>query len=290
MNSIPINLLNAFVIFNESRNIDEAAIKLGITQPGLSKQLNLLEDLLQTRIFLMSGRKKILTPFGKDLHRSLKEKIGLVQEVVERIKLIHTNASLATIKIAARRGILDRISSRLKFSGRLIFLESSNDQTVKSLLNLNFDIGIAHSIPDTSELTAGPLFCESFRIVIPKVFLSTKPTYGKPLFAILKKRPCVGYKVRDEIVKAACCYSNSEVTELAMPRITENYASLLGMVNSGIGWAVLPSYFEISEKLNWSVSIPEKVIQGKKFYVVYRPEFSSTPWFKDLIREIHSCF
>lgn len=191
---------------------------------------------------------------------------------------------------AGRRGVLDRLSSKINFQGSMIFLETSNDQTVKTLLNLESEIGIAHSLPDTPELTARPLFREEFRIVIPKNFILSKPTYGKSLFAHLKNHPCVGYKNRDEILKAACSYTESEMIDLRMPRITENYASLLDMVNRKHGWAVLPSYLEISEKLNWSISVPEKVIPRRQFFVVYRPEFSSIAWFKNLLSEIQSCF
>ena len=69
MNAIPLSLLNSFIVFNESNNITDAATALGITQPALSKQLMLLESILSEPVFLLRGRKKVLTPFGTDLHK-----------------------------------------------------------------------------------------------------------------------------------------------------------------------------------------------------------------------------
>ncbi len=77
---------------------------------------------------------------------------------------------------------------------------------------------------------------------------------------------------------------------LRMKRITENYSSLAEMVNTKIGWSALPSYLGKYEKLNWYVPIPEKIIPHRQFFIIHRPEFSVTPWFKNLVLEIQSCF
>ncbi|HEY8272056.1 MAG TPA: LysR family transcriptional regulator [Pseudobdellovibrionaceae bacterium] len=61
MENIPVHLLNAFVVFNESKSIGEAAVRLQITQPALSKQLKQLEERLPNAVFTFSGRKKVLT-------------------------------------------------------------------------------------------------------------------------------------------------------------------------------------------------------------------------------------
>jgi DNA-binding transcriptional LysR family regulator len=290
METIPIHLLNAFVAFNESKNIVEAAMKLQITQPALSKQLKALEARLPTRVFTVSGRKKSLTPFGLDLHRRLKERIGNIQELVQETWNLHANSSHAKIKISGRRGILDRISGEIKFSGSIYFEELSNEKIIKSLLALDCEIGVVHSSPNTHELVVKPLFKEEFRLVVPKALLPKRQVFGEKLFVELQSLPCLAYRPNDEILKSVCAFNSIEVSDLKMVRATENYQSLAEMVDVKMGWAVLPTYIDISENKNWLIPLPEDACSARQFYIAYRPEFSSVKWFKELIVEIRSCF
>ncbi|MGZ3786854.1 MAG: LysR family transcriptional regulator [Bdellovibrio sp.] len=290
MSTIPITLLNSFVVFNESKNIVEAAQKLGITQPALSKQLKQLEQSLSEPIFFLRGRKKMLTSFGQDLHLRLAERIGNLQEVVEHTQKVHSDSAVTTIRIAGRRGILDRISGKINTPRNLHFIESSNENIIGSILSLKADVGIAHSIPDTHELIAKPLFKEKFQFVIPKKFFKHQPTLGKSLSTQLKSIPCLGYKPHDEILKAACSYSEEEMKQLKIIRLTENYSSLAEMVSLKNGWTVLPSYLKTSELQNWLVPIPERLIPHRQFFIIYRSELASVSWLKSLVLELNSCF
>jgi len=290
MTNIPIHLLNSFVVFNESKNIVDASASLGITQPALSKQLKQIEGCFDEPIFILRGRKKVLTPFGRELHDKLKARIGDIQGVVQHARKLFSSQTQANIRIAGRRGILDRMSGKVKFDGCLHFLEASNEQTVKMLMTMNSDLGVAHSFPETHELIAMSLFKELFSLVIPKKFISRQPTYGKALFSQLLSHPCLAYKANDEIVKSVCYYTEAEMGQLKVARVTENYMSLAEMVSAKWGWAILPSYLNISEKQNWIIPIPEKIVPRRQFFLIYRPEFSSITWFKDLISEIQLCF
>lgn len=290
MNSVSLNLLNSFVVFNEIGNMTEAAKALGITQPALSKQLVQLEQQLGRPLFQMVGRKKMLTAFGKDLHLKIKDKVDHVQQLVGLTTKLHSSGMSKTIYVSGRREVLDRITNRLNFEGSLIFTQAPNNQTVEAVLGLKADIGITHKIPNTFELISKPLFKEEFLITIPKKMIPQKPTYGKSLFADLLKLPCLGYRPEDEIIKDACGYSNVEMKSLRMIRATENYGSLAEMVNAQMGWSVIPSHIKVSEKQAWIVKVPAKIIPTREFFLIYRSELSSQVWFKNLIAEIQSCF
>ncbi|MGZ3775613.1 MAG: LysR family transcriptional regulator, partial [Pseudobdellovibrionaceae bacterium] len=282
MDKVPIHLLNAFIIFNDSKNIMEAADSLGITQPALSKQLKQLEALMPNKVYSLSGRKKVLTSFGRDLHERIKERIGNIQEVIHQTNTLHSDTNNAKIRIAGRRGILDRISRHLQnFDGSLFFKESSNDLIIDSLMKFNTEIGIIHSIPNTYELIAKPLFKEEFQLVVPKKFILQKPTFGETLISKLMQLPCIGYKPEDEIISAVCSSNSVDAKKIRMVRATENYTSIAEMVDAKIGWAIIPSYIEISDARSWSISIPTKALPARQFFLVYRPELTSAVWFKD---------
>lgn len=290
MHKTPIHLLNAFVVFGDSKNIVEAASRLQITQPALSKQLKQLEESLPGPVFTLVGRKKTLTVFGRNLYHQLKGKLGNIQDLVEQTWSLHSDARQATVKVAARRGILDRISAHIEFDGAIFFLELSNEDILKSLLNLECEIGIVHKIPNTHELIAKPLFKEDFQLVIPKGLLPKSYTFGEELFSLLSLLPCLGYRPDDEILKAVCKFNSAEVHKLKMVRATENYSSIAEMIEARLGWAVMPTYLKVSESKNWVISIPARAYPSRQFYLVYRPEFNSVSWFKSLISEIRTCF
>lgn len=289
MQKIPLHLLESFVAFRESRNIMEAAARLGISQPGLSKQLMQLEQMLPGRIFTISGRKKTLTPFGLALYQRVREKVGSLQREIETAWALHASPQNAALKILGRRGILDRLSPKLRFEGSLYFEESQNAETLKALLEARGEIGIAHSPISTHELIARPLFQEEFQLVVPKSFMKRPPKIGAALLEALSQYPCIAYKPKDELTERFFASYSVGASNLRMIRATENYESIAAMVASGMGWAILPSYFS-PEKSCWSLPIPGRELPTRLFYLVYRKEYSTLPWFKDLLGEIHRCF
>ncbi len=290
MTKIPVHLLNAFVVFNESRNIMEAAQHLGITQPALSKQLQALEKNLPHSIFTLSGRRKVLTPFGKDLHRELKSRLGNIQEAIQQVAIFYTSSSNAAVKIAGRRGVLDRISGRLTFPGALSFVEAAHEEIIDSLLKRKIEVGITHKVPDTHELIAKVLFKEEFQLVIPKTLLPDRPVLSAELLARLLGLPCLGYKEPDEILQALCGVYSLDAKQLRMIRVTSNYSSLAEMTSSALGWAALPIYLPVPSGKNWLIPLPPKVFPARTFFISFRREFGGLPWFKELVQDISRCF
>ncbi|OFZ31283.1 MAG: hypothetical protein A2622_01445 [Bdellovibrionales bacterium RIFCSPHIGHO2_01_FULL_40_29] len=278
------------MVFNDSQNITKAAEILGITQPALSKQLKALEAKFPQPIFSTQGRRKILTFFGRDLQNRIKGQIGNIQESIQESLLLHSDMKQVKIRVSGRQGVLDRISKKLEFQGTLIFNESSNQQVIDDLLCMRAEIGIAHDFPNSFNLVAKPLFKEEFKLVIPKKFLLKSKKYGKSLFEELKLSPCIGFKAEDEILNQLCTDNSISKSQLQMSRITSNYSSVAKMVDAGFGWAVIPSYLEVDLKRNWSIPVPLEVLTSRKFSILYRHEFSKTPWFNDIIKEIKGIF
>ncbi|MNL21756.1 LysR substrate binding domain protein [compost metagenome] len=204
--------------------------------------------------------------------------------------MLHTDPRHAEIRFAARRGIIDRCCREIQFPGAVNFLESSNEQIIIGLLNQNIEIGVVHSVPDSSELIVKPLFKEEFKIVIPKQLLKVKRNYGASLFADLKKIPCIAYKKDDEILRQLCLANSIDAKDLKTSRITSSYSSIADMVQAKLGWAALPAYLEIDPVKNWIIPIPQDLLKLREFSIAYRREFKDVRWFKDLVKEVMDCF
>lgn len=286
MRTIPVHLMNALVVFGDSKSVADAADKLGITQPALSKQLKALEELTEQTLFAFSGRNKVLTPVGRDLHGALAARLDGLDQIVSQTINSHAKPDRARLRIVGRRGVLDRISQGIEFPGFIEFVEGSNEQVLEELRARNSDIGVTYARPDTHELVSRPLFREKFSLVVPKRQKVIQRQFGKKLLMDLLDQPCVGFKPNDEVLARLCRAHTIDSSQLKMIRAMADYASLARMVEAGLGWSVLPSYLSLDPKETWRAPIPSDTLSLREFHLLYRKELSSVPWFKSLIQSI----
>lgn len=290
MPKIPIHLIEAFITFSQSANIQAAAVRLGISQPALSKQLIALEKMLPQAVFTFRGRQKVLTSFGEELRTQLHSRLVGLQEVIEQTALSHADPVNSYVRIASRREILDRFADRLKFPGSVQLIESSNTPTIAGILDRTIDFGIVHQVPDSSEIIAKPLFRDHFMVVIPKKMMKIPPTKLKDLWSQLSQLPCITYKKPDGILAPICQSHGVDFNKLNITRVTANYLSIAKLVNAGVGWAAMPTHISTISTNNHIIPVPLKTFAPRQFYAVYRPELKNAPWLKLLLTELNSCF
>jgi DNA-binding transcriptional LysR family regulator len=245
---------------------------------------------LPGKVFTLIGRKKELTPFGRDLHKKIRDQIGGIKEVAKEAWLLNGSSAQATIRILGRRGVLDRLSGRLKFPGTLIFSESSNIGVIDAMKASAAEMGILHTFPNSPELIAKPLFREEFQLVVPKRFLTRKPNLDAEMVEKLLDLPCLAYRPEDELTEAFLSYYSIDNQGKKVFRATESYPSIAEMAVAQMGWAVLPSFIRVADEKCWSFPVPAKALPSRQFYLAYRSEFKSLGWFKELAVEVQKCF
>ncbi|MGP2734236.1 LysR family transcriptional regulator [Serratia bockelmannii] len=81
--------LKAFIILAETLNYHKAAEKLFITQPALTKQINVLEEVLGGELFARGPEGTILTDFGKNIYAEAKT----LMNHISRFKFLAENAA-----------------------------------------------------------------------------------------------------------------------------------------------------------------------------------------------------
>lgn len=82
---IETRLLHYFLVTARERNITNAARVLHITQPTLSRQLMLLEDEVDAKLFVRGNRPLILTNEGVLLRRRAEEILSLLEKTEEEL-------------------------------------------------------------------------------------------------------------------------------------------------------------------------------------------------------------
>lgn len=279
MRKIPPNLIQSFVSFCESENIQQAAEKEELTQPALSKQLQLLESQLPYKLFTFRGKKKVLTAFGEKMYIELKGKISSVHQSVDLVCNTYGSEENSRIRFAARPEIIERIAGQLTFSGRIDYFEKGHQEIVDSILTGSLDMGISHTVPDKFELGSVKLFKERFVLATPKK-LNVKKN--------LKLSSCIAYKAEDVVLRQGCEKLGFDYENLTIKRTISNYRMIAKMIEAGMGWSVIPMHIQIDEKKCNISKLKLDGINNREFMLIYRLELKEAVWFKGFVRMLKS--
>lgn len=135
-----------FFILGQERNYSEAAKRIGIKQPTLSQQINLLEEELHIRLFYRSPRKVTLTAAGEALFLKISVMKEELDETVNEIR--RKNSEAKTLRIGVMQGELTDLVSNvlIRFKTEhpdvqcaLYTLDLSSSMLKKGELDLYFD-------------------------------------------------------------------------------------------------------------------------------------------------------
>lgn len=96
--TIGIKDMRAFFAIVEEGNISHAAIRLGIAQPALSRQMKHLEENLHVKLFERGSRRIRLTEAGQVLYNRVESILGMVDGTVREITEIGSGTK-GTIRI-----------------------------------------------------------------------------------------------------------------------------------------------------------------------------------------------
>ena len=96
----------AVEVYHRNLNVSEAAEALFTSQPGISKQIRLLEDELGTQIFIRSGKRIVaVTQAGTAILETAEQILRNVQNI-KNISSEFSDTSAGTLTIAATHSIL----------------------------------------------------------------------------------------------------------------------------------------------------------------------------------------
>lgn len=100
INNINLNLYRVFYICAKCNSFVEASKKLCVSQPAVSKQIKLLEDLLETKLFYRDNNGLKLTSDGKQLYNYIEKSYNYIIAGEKTIRE-NNDISIGTIVIGA---------------------------------------------------------------------------------------------------------------------------------------------------------------------------------------------
>ncbi|MBT2772468.1 LysR family transcriptional regulator [Vreelandella sp. F11] len=236
--------LHAFILVAELGTFHEAAQRLHLSQPALTRRIQKLEELLEVELLERTTRRTRLTPIGADFlpraRRMLEEyesSILGIRELVTHQKGTVTIACLPTAAFYFLPSVI-RVFSEAWPGIRIRILDVSANEGLEKVINGEADFGINMISAQSSEVRFTPLLRDPFVLALR----SDHPLASKKQIEwsdledvrlITVSRDSGNRTLLDNALSAEGIHLNSfyEVQHLS---------TSLGLVESGLGVAILP--------------------------------------------------
>ena len=171
---IEIRHLKYFLAVAEELHFRNAAEKLFISQPGLSKQIKFLEEELGVILFERHNRKVVLTKVGEYLKKEFTTQLNTLSHTLENAKLLQ-DGKKGELKIgyvgSAMQDVIPNLLLKFEKNHPDILFdlkELDNQKQIKDLVSLNLDVGFVRLERVPRNLEILPILKENFCLVLPK--------------------------------------------------------------------------------------------------------------------------
>ncbi|ODJ63938.1 LysR substrate-binding domain-containing protein [Brochothrix thermosphacta] len=264
--------LHYFLTLCEELHFSEAAFKIGISQPTLSQQIRVLEGEVGVPLFDRLGKKTVQTEAGLILQRyaikAIKE-LENAQTAIDDLK----DAYSGTLRVAVLPSDLDYHLTELlvafhrAFPSVHIEVIPSIDIPNKVLLN-EVDIGLALVEPTHSQLTARPIFKESYCLFVSKK--SHLATRKKIEISELADIPLIlypkGFYGRD-LIDRWCLTQGIRVEPIMAPGSS---TAIFQLIEAGVGASIQPHKLIEAFEDKDMIAIPIEDAPQRSLAIIYR--------------------
>lgn len=240
-----LRTLKYFVTVAEELNITKAAEKLSMSQPPLSSQMKMLEEELDTVLFIRGKRHLQLTESGKLLYRHAKEILDLSEKTSSEIRSMNKGMN-GTISIGLVEGSAPNIAASWiaafmkKYPGiSFRIMDGNSDELIEKLRSGLINLAVITAPCDQTLLN-------SFRVGQEKMtaFMSTEnPLAQKPgntvSLADLKDQPLI-IPSREAIVNMIYKWFKEIDAEPKIVCRMDNYLDVAALAGQNIGVSIFP--------------------------------------------------
>ncbi|QWX83987.1 LysR family transcriptional regulator [Cellulophaga sp. HaHaR_3_176] len=163
-----------FLAVADELHYRKAAEKLCISQPGLSRQIKQMEEILATPLFVRNKKKVTLTPAGEYLKAEVEFIVNHLEVTKKQLKLI-SDGDFGEIRIgflgSAMQTVVPDLLIKLRDSFPQIkttLEELSNTAQVNAILKDTLDIGFVRLARVPDGLGIKTVMQDTFSLVLPK--------------------------------------------------------------------------------------------------------------------------
>ncbi|MES2626835.1 MAG: LysR family transcriptional regulator [Pseudomonadota bacterium] len=239
--------LLTFVTVTQLKSISLTAEHLHLTQPAVTKRIQLLEQQVNTRLFDRIGRKLFLTaagscllPFANDILRLLAESKQALADLDGEVKGVLKLVTSHHIGLHRLPKVLQAYKKRYpQVKIQIEFMDSA--EAHEAILQGKADIGVTtESVRLDTKIHATVIWADTLRFVVAKDHPLTKIT--KPRLAHIAQYPAIlpGQKFYTAQV-VTDLFSSQKLTITHEKGLSSNYLeSIKALLSVGDTWSVLP--------------------------------------------------
>ena len=263
----------------ESGGISQAAERLGISQPTLSKYVKKLEGEVGLELFDRSASPLRLTEagesyisFGKrfiDLKGQLDKSLAEIKSAKNSLVRVGISPSRSPYMIPA----IIEAYKKTRPDGKVVIAEKTTKELSESLADGELDVIISLADEDTAAFECRELYCEKILLAVPENMRE-----GKNAEALMRELPIISvgkgqsmHRTLEEI---------SDKISAPAPEIEcQSIESGLALVKRGLGIMLAPSYIktfgsdETMSKIDF-LPLPSEISENltRKVCIFYRKE------------------
>jgi len=242
--------LEQFLAVAEAQSLSRAALSLGLTQSGLSRQISSLESRLNVRLFERTGRGVVLTQAGRELLPYAQSILKQAREVESRladmrrmpsgrvvIGVTPTVAQMVTAPVIA--------ASRERYAGiSLLVMESSASVIGEWLAEGRADLGVCYAPPEQfgAALDGEKLLDDTLGLVSRVAAVSSSGKSEAISLREAARLPLILPSSANGMRKRLDAEAEASGIRLNVVMEVDSPAAIYTAVSSGVGHTVLPCF------------------------------------------------
>jgi DNA-binding transcriptional LysR family regulator len=274
--TIELRHLEYFRAVAEELNFGRAAERLFISQPGLSRQIKQMEEILEIQLFERTKRKVVLTPAGHFLKAEVDYIFNHLELTKTQLKEI-ASGNIGELRVgflgSAAHTVIPELLVKISqtFPGIKTSLEElSNAIQIEMLEKDKLDLGFVRlaRVPESLEMKM--VHQDTFSVVLP---------LGHPLTEEGLKH--VGQLKEENFILFSQDYSSIYYDKIMSicedkgfsPRITHKSVhalTIFKLVEAGLGVAIVPTSLKQGYDLNVKFIELDKIKQKTELYAVWK--------------------
>ena len=284
--------LRCFVAVAEALHFGRAAERLNMTQPPLSRQIQILERILEVALFERTSRSVRLTPAGRSFLPEARRLLRLAEAAVlsaKRTARGEAGSIVLGFTAVSGYGFLSELIP--DFRARLpdIDLELKEMVTadqVEALVGGRIDVGLVRPPVDQRSFKSFRVLREPLVLAVPSDHPLARA--ATPMLADLDRQPLVmysPYESRYFYDLLAAIFAEAEISPKYVQHISQIH-SVLALVRAGLGAALVP---KAAQNLHFQDVVLRDIDVGRshpvELYAAWRPQNSnpSMPLLLDLV-------
>ncbi|MCK0146095.1 LysR family transcriptional regulator [Arenibacter sp. F26102] len=165
-----------FLAVAEELHYRKAAEKLCISQPGLSRQIKQMEEILDVKLFIRTKKKVALTAAGEYLKSEIEFILNHLEVTKKQLRHIR-DGNFGEVRIgflgSAMQEVIPDLLIKLKdrFPGIQTNLEElSNNAQINAIVKDKLDMGFVRTARVPEGLNLQPVYTDTFSVVLPELY------------------------------------------------------------------------------------------------------------------------